>query len=86
MVAALLYLIGLVTTLVTLVVVGFSAPALFDSYTAAAADNGILPAIVSTARFLEWALWPFVGGLVLMALARIVVLLASIDRSLRGNP
>ncbi|MDC9822785.1 hypothetical protein PRN20_03490 [Devosia sp. ZB163] len=87
MVAGLLYLVGLIATLVTIVMVGASAPAIVQNVSAvlAAADPDYIGLLVDTARSLNWALAPFVGGLVLMALARIVMLLGSIDRALRGS-
>jgi len=87
MVAGLLYLVGLIATLVTIVMVGASAPAIVQNVSAvlAAADPDYVGLLVDTARSLNWALAPFVGGLVLMGLARIVMLLGSIDRALRGS-
>ena len=87
MVAGLLYLVGLIATLVTIVMVGASAPAIVQNVSAvlAAADPDYVGLLVDTARSLNWALAPFIGGLVLMGLARIVMLLGSIDRALRGS-
>lgn len=88
MVAGLLYVAGLIAALVTLVMVGFAAPGLFQTFTAGLDTPGgnAMAQIVDVARSLNWALLPFVGGLVLMGLGRIIMLLGSIDRSLRGNP
>lgn len=88
MVAGLLYVAGLIATLVTLVMVGFSAPTLIQNFTAGlnAPGSDLIANIVDTARALNWAALPFVGGLVVMGLGRIIMLLASIDRALRGNP
>lgn len=88
MVAGLLYIVGLIATLVTLALVGFAAPALIQAFTAGlqAPGDGLLASLAALARDLNWAALPFVGGLVLMGLGRIVMLLGSIDRSLRGNP
>ena len=87
MVAGLLYLVGLIATLVTIVMVGVSAPAIVQNVSAvlAAADPDYVGLLVDTARSLNWALAPFIGGLVLMGLARIVMLLGSIDHALRGS-
>jgi len=86
MIAILLYLIGLVSAVATVVVVGFQAPAIYASVMAAYAGGiaDVLPALGRVASGLDWALTPFVGGLLLMALARIMILLGSINRALRG--
>lgn len=88
MVAGLLYATGLIATLVTLVMVGFSAPTLIQTLTAGfnAPGSDPIASIVDTARALSWAVLPFVGGLVVMGLGRMIMLLGSIDRALRGNP
>jgi hypothetical protein len=88
MVVLLLYVFGLVATIATLAVAVLTGiPAINEFITAVtAASPNYVDAVVTLARRFEWALFPFVGGLVLMALARIVGLLASIDRALRGNP
>jgi hypothetical protein len=86
MVAGLLYIAGLIATLLTLVLVGFAAPGLIQNFTNGLSATGILPAIAELGRDLIWAALPFIGGLVLMGLARMVMLLGSIDRALRGNP
>jgi hypothetical protein len=86
MIAILLYLIGLVSAVATVVVVGFEAPAIYTSVMAAYASGiaNVLPGLGRVASGLNWALTPFVGGLLLMALARIMILLGSINRALRG--
>jgi hypothetical protein len=88
MVAALLYVVGLVATLVTIVVVGFNAPSLIQTVNAglAAPNADYVVVAVAAANSLAWALTPFVGGLLLMGFGRVLVLLGSIDRALRGNP
>lgn len=86
MVAGLLYIAGLIAALVTLVMVGFAAPDLVQAFTASLDTSGILGAITGLAQGLSWAAMPFIGGLVLMGLGRMLLLLGSIDRSLRGNP
>lgn len=86
MIAILLYLIGLVSAVVTVVLVGFDAPAIYNTLSAAysAGLNSLLPALASIATRLSWALMPFLGGLLLMGFARIMILLGSINRALRG--
>jgi hypothetical protein len=86
MIAILLYLIGLVSVVATLVVVGFGVPAIYTTLLAAY-DSGlanVLPALTRVATGLGWALTPFLGGLLLMGFARIMMLLGSISRALRG--
>ena len=86
MIAILLYLIGLVSAVFTLVVVGFEAPAIYAALSAAYASGlpNVLPALGKVAAGLNWALTPFLGGLLLMGFARIMILLGSINRALRG--
>ncbi len=86
MIAILLYLIGLVSAVITLVVVGFEAPSLYASLMAAYDGEAanVLPALGRVAAGLNWALTPFLGGLLLMGFARIMMLLGSINRALRG--
>ena len=86
MIAILLYLIGLVSAVVTLVVVGFEAPAIYSALLAAYGSglSNVLPALGRAASGLNWALTPFLGGLLLMGFARIMILLGSINRALRG--
>ena len=86
MIALLLYLIGLIMALVTLVLVGVDAPAIYTALAAAyqVGTDHILPAIEAAAAGLSWAFWPFLGGLLLMGFARILMLLGSINRALRG--
>jgi hypothetical protein len=87
MVAGLLYIVGLIAVLVTIVMVGIAAPDLIQTFNAArdVPSADLFAGVGDVARSLQWALWPFVGGLVLMALGRVVMLLASIDKALRGN-
>ena len=86
MIAILLYLIGLVSAVVTLVVVGFEVPAIYTALMAAYSSglSNVLPALGKVAASLNWALMPFLGGLLLMGFARIMILLGSINRALRG--
>ena len=46
--------------------------------------SNMLPALGTAASSLSWALTPFLGGLLLMGFARIMILLGSINRALRG--
>lgn len=86
MIAILLYLIGLVSAAVTVVAVGFEAPPIYASVLAAynSGVQNVLPALGTAAASLGWALMPFLGGLLLMGFARIMMLLGSINRALRG--
>lgn len=86
MIAALLYLIGLVAAVVTVLLVGVQGPSIYETVLAASA-GGLQPtlqAIEGIAVGLSWALTPFLGGLLLMGFARIMILLGSIDRALKG--
>lgn len=87
MVAVLLYIVGLIAVLVTVVMVGFGAPPLLQTFLAAldAPESNLFATIGDIAGSLSWALGPFVGGLVLMGLGHILMLLGSINRALRGN-
>lgn len=86
MIAILLYLIGLVSALATVVVVGFEAPGIYTALQAAydSGPGNVLAALGRVAASLNWALTPFLGGLLLMGFARIMILLGSINRALRG--
>jgi hypothetical protein len=88
MVAGLLYIVGLIATVVTVVMVGFAAPPLVQAFMASiqAATPDYLAAVADVGRGLSWALGPFVGGLVIMGLGRIIMLLGAINRALRGTP
>jgi hypothetical protein len=88
MVAGLLYIVGLIAVLVTVVMVGFHAPPLVQAFMASveAPNSDYLAAIAGLGRGLGWALWPFVGGLVIMGIGRIIFLLGAINRALRGTP
>lgn len=87
MVAALLYLVGLAAVLISIVVIGYGAPTMYQTFSAAmdAGDNAFAT-LATLAGQLNWAVTPVVGGLVLMGFARIIMLLAAINRSLRGQP
>ena len=88
MVAGLLYIVGLIATVVTVVMVGYAAPALVQAFmTAIEAPNAdYLGAVATLGGALSWALGPFVGGLVVMGLGRIIFQLGAINRALRGTP
>ena len=87
MVAGLLYLIGLVAVLLSIAIIGYGAPAMIQTFTAAmdAGSQNMFGVVASLAASLNWAVTPIVGGLVLMGLGRIIMLLGSINRSLRGQ-
>ncbi len=86
MIAILLYLFGLISVVVTVVLVAVGGPAIYDTLYAAyqAGLDHVLPALSSVASGLGWALWPFLGGLLLMGFARIMMLLGAINRALKG--
>lgn len=86
MIAILLYLIGLISVVVTVALVAVGGPAVYDGLYAAyqAGYDHILPALATVMAGLGWALWPFLGGLLLMGFARIMMLLGSINRALKG--
>lgn len=87
MVAGLLYLIGLIAVLVSVAIAGYGAPAMIASFTAAmdAGNANVLEVMADLAGGLSWAIWPVVMGLALMGFGRIIMLLSSINRSLRGQ-
>jgi hypothetical protein len=86
MVAALLYLIGLVAVVATLVIVGLGWSPLYQGLLAAfnGPTDNLLPALSAIAVGLNWTLTPLLGGLLLMGFARIMILLGSISRALKG--
>ena len=87
MVAGLLYVVGLIAVLATIVVAGYGAPGLIHMINTSLDTPGsdLLATLIEAARLMQWAVLPFVGGLALMGLGRIVVLLGAINRALRGN-
>lgn len=87
MVAGLLFIVGLIAVLISVAIIGYAAPAMFQSVTAALdrGDANMVDVIAGLAGGLGWAVTPIVGGLVLMGFARIIMLLGSINRSLRGQ-
>lgn len=86
MVAGILYVIGLIAALLTVVLVGYSAPTLIQNFNSAMAapDANVVTVVVDAAQSLSWAIWPLIGGLVLMGFGRLILLLAAINRALRG--
>lgn len=86
MIAILLYLIGLIAAVVTVVLVGFDGVDIFNTLYAAYESGlaNVLPALGRVAMSLSWALYPFLGGLLLMGFARIIMLLGSIRHALKG--
>jgi hypothetical protein len=87
MIAFLLYLIGLISAVATLVVIGFDWQAIWTGMVTAynSGWQNLLPAVGRIAGGYAWALTPLLGGLLLMGFARIMILLGSINRALR-NP
>lgn len=87
MIAGLIYIVGLIATLITIAMVGYSAPPLVQAFMAAleGPNGNAFTGLADLARNLAWALGPFVGGIVLMGLGRIIMLLGAINRALRGN-
>ena len=86
MIAGLLYLIGLIAVLISVVIIGYGAPTMIQTFSAAMdAGHNVFATISGLAGQLNWALLPIIGGLALMGFGRIIMLLASINRSLRGQ-
>ena len=86
MVAGLLYLIGLIAVVISILVIGNGAPTMIQTFSAAMdAGENVFATIGGLAAGLTWAVLPIVGGLALMGMGRIIMLLASINRSLRGQ-
>jgi hypothetical protein len=87
MIAFLLYLIGLISAVATIVVIGFDWQTIWTGLMNAynSGWQNLLPAIGRIATGYGWALTPLLGGLLLMGFARIMILLGAINRALR-NP
>jgi len=84
MVAGLLYFIGLVAVLVSIAVAGYQTPAAVADFNAAMNGGAdLVEALAAVGGGFAWVLPPFVGGLVLMGLGRIIMLLTAINRALR---
>ena len=86
MIAILLYLIGLISVVVAAVKVGYDGPGIYASLTTAynSGYEAVLPALSQLATAHAWALAPFLGGLLLMGFARIMMLLGAIRHGLKG--
>ncbi|HVY50899.1 MAG TPA: hypothetical protein VHA07_04990 [Devosia sp.] len=86
MIAILLYLIGLISVVVTAVLAAYDAPAIYQSLLSAynSGLDSLPPALARAAGSLNWALAPFLGGLLLMGFARIMMLLGAIRHALKG--
>lgn len=87
MVAGLLYVIGLISVLVTIAVAGFNIPTTVNDVTARldAGNSDYLAIARSVMIAYGWIGWPFLGGLLLMGAGRVIMLLSAINRSLRGQ-
>ncbi|CAN0551021.1 unnamed protein product [Laminaria digitata] len=87
MLAGLLYLIGLIAVLASIAIAGYGAPDAVTRFTSGmeAGNANALELGLSILSSYAWALWPIVGGLVLMGFGRIIMLLGAINRSLRGQ-
>jgi hypothetical protein len=90
MIAGLLYVIGLISVLVTIVAAGFSIPTTIAEVTRQMDAGGTgVQNLLSIAQMVAASygrfILPFVGGLLLMAAGRVLGLLAAINRSLRGQ-
>ena len=90
MVAGLLYVIGLISVLVTIAAAGFNLPATIQTVTQQIDTGGSGPqnllsvANMVAASYAQFAL-PFLGGLLVMGSGRVIMLLSAINRSLRGQ-
>lgn len=87
MLAGLLYLIGLVSVLVNLALAGAQVPAAISQVTAAmdAGTANMVDVVIRASAGFAGYLWPLLIGLLLMGFARVIMLLGSINRSLRGQ-
>lgn len=87
MIAALLYLIGLIAVLVSIAIAGYSIPEMITRFTAAmdAGNANMIDVALSIASSFNWTLLPVIGGLSLMGFGRVIMLLGAINRSLRGQ-
>ena len=87
MIAGLLYLVGLISVLVTIAVAGFNIPQTVTEVTRVidAGNVDYVALVRSIALSYAWVSVPFVGGLLLMAAGRVIMLLSAINRSLRGQ-
>ena len=90
MIAGLLYVIGLVSVLLTIVAAGFSIPTTITEVTrqidtgGSGAQNLLSIAQMVASTYAPFAA-PFLAGLLLMGAGRALWLLGAINRSLRGQ-
>ncbi len=90
MVAGLLYVIGLISVLVTIAIAGFNIPTTITEVTrqidtgGSGGQNLLSTAQMVAATYSQFAA-PFIAGLLLMGAGRVVMLLGAINRSLRGQ-
>jgi hypothetical protein len=90
MVAGLLYVIGLISVLVTIAVAGFNIPSTIAEVTrqidtgGTGAQNLLSIAQMIAATYGRFTA-AFLTGLLLMGAGRVIMLLAAINRSLRGQ-
>jgi multisubunit Na+/H+ antiporter MnhB subunit len=90
MVAGLLYVIGLITVLITIAVAGFNIPNTIADVTrqldtgGTGAQNLLSIAQMVAATYGRFAT-TFLAGLLLMGAGRVIMLLGAINRSLRGQ-
>ncbi len=87
MIAALLYLIGLIAVLVSIAIAGYSAPQAIQSFTAAldAGNANMIDVTIGLANSYSGQFVWVVIGLLLMGAGRVIMLLGAINRSLRGQ-
>ena len=87
MIAGLLYLIGLISVLVTIAATGVNIPPTVTEVTRVidAGNADYLALVRNLSASYAWAVVPFIGGLLLMAAGRVIMLLSAINRSLRGQ-
>lgn len=86
MIAALLYLIGLLAVLVSVAIAGYSAPQAIQNFTAALdAGANMIDVTLGIANGYAGQFTWVVIGLLLMAAGRVIMLLGAINRSLRGQ-
>lgn len=90
MIAVLLYLIGLVSVVVTAVMLGFEAQSFYDGLMAAIRmgsggqeANTVLSYLQQVGRLHQWVVMPLIGGLLLMGFSRVMMLLGAINRAVR---
>ena len=86
MIAGLLYLIGLIAVLVSVAIAGFNAPEAITAFTAAVdAGSNLIDVGLGIANGFVTPFYWVIGGLLLMGFSRVIMLLAAINRSLRGQ-